>query len=631
MVKRKTLVSILISLLLCVGLLPMKALAAPAVPSGEWTDYAEDSFASGKGTKEDPYIINSPEQLAKLAKDINSGIADQEYTHNQEYFLLGNDIDLSAHRWIPIGSGTSTSSFHSFTGYFDGANKTISGLYVDESSEKFSAGLFGHVSGIEIKNVIIKDGYVKTEVNSNSQDAAGLLIGSAAQGHGLSTTVSNCHVSGTIESNSALTGGLAGYNSYGTYKDCSTDITINGHGCSGGFIGSDFSGNYENCTAKGNLSGKWSVGGFAGILFWESEAKHCIADVKVTANDWNAGGFVGYIEEKVTIHNCISYGDVHSKVNGWEPKVGGFTGISNLNCSIDNSYAAGKVTAESTDYKAGGFVGYDNGGTVTSCSYDAKKNPELKGVGQTETAGTNSILPQDNVLSIICTAYYGDHDWDESKEIIKEKPTDVKEGSKGYLCKRCGDYKEIAKIKPILPSPKVDITDLKVDLSETEYTYNGKVKQPAVIIKDQNGNVISSANYTVTYASGRKKPGTYSVQITMKGNYTGTQTVLFNIRGKKMPAPKLKAHSRALKVTWKKQKAITGYQIQYSTNAKFKKSKTKIVKIAKSRQTSKLIKKLKARKKYYVRVRSYKTTKIGGKTYNAYSVWSKTKKVIVKK
>ena len=64
----------------------------------------------------------------------------------------------------------STSSFHSFTGYFDGANKTISGLYVDESSEKFSAGLFGHVSGIEIKNVIIKDGYIKTEATPNSSD-----------------------------------------------------------------------------------------------------------------------------------------------------------------------------------------------------------------------------------------------------------------------------------------------------------------------------------------------------------------------------------------------------------------------------------------------------------------------------
>lgn len=44
MVKRKTLVSILISLLLCVGLLPLKALAAPAAPTGEWTDYGSRLF-----------------------------------------------------------------------------------------------------------------------------------------------------------------------------------------------------------------------------------------------------------------------------------------------------------------------------------------------------------------------------------------------------------------------------------------------------------------------------------------------------------------------------------------------------------------------------------------------------------
>ena len=43
MVKRKTLVSILISLLLCVGLLPLMTLAAPAAPAGEWTDYVADS------------------------------------------------------------------------------------------------------------------------------------------------------------------------------------------------------------------------------------------------------------------------------------------------------------------------------------------------------------------------------------------------------------------------------------------------------------------------------------------------------------------------------------------------------------------------------------------------------------
>lgn len=51
MVKRKTLVSILISLLLCVGLLPLKALAAPA---GEWTDYAAGFLQAVKEQKKTP-------------------------------------------------------------------------------------------------------------------------------------------------------------------------------------------------------------------------------------------------------------------------------------------------------------------------------------------------------------------------------------------------------------------------------------------------------------------------------------------------------------------------------------------------------------------------------------------------
>ena len=654
MMKRKTLVSLLVSLLLCIGLLPFNVLAAPAAPAGSWTDYAASSFASGSGTKEEPYVINSAEQLAKLAKDINSGIAGKEYTHNKEYFVLGNDVDLAAHRWIPIGSGTSISSFHAFTGYFDGNNKNITGLYVDESSELFSAGLFGHVSGIEIKNVIIKDGYVKTQANTNSNgntvDGAGLLIGNASQGYGLTTTVSNCHVSGTVESDSALTGGLVGYNSYGTYEDCSTDVTINGYGQTGGFIGSEFSGTYKNCTAKGKISGTWSVGGFAGVLFYESKVSSCIADMNVTANDWNAGGFAGYIESNVSINNCIAYGDVHSTVKDWNPKVGGFAGTNDTS-SISNSYAAGKVTSDAENYKAGGFIGCDNGGTTSSCNYDAKKNSQLTAVGNTNTAGTNDITAQDNILSTICTSYYGGHNL---LKVEGEPATSIKDGFETYWkCEKCNTYfsdekgiNEIAApvvikatgvtkptedTKPTESNKPISISTLRVTLSGTVYTYNGKVKKPAVIIKNKAGKVISSANYTVKYASGRKNPGTYTVQITMKGSYTGKKTLRFSIRGKKMAAPKLTARSKAFKATWKKQKAITGYQLQYSTNAKFAKSKTKTVKITKNTQTSKLIKKLKARKKYYVRVRSYKTTKIGGKSYNAYSVWSKAKKVTIKK
>ena len=133
----KALLGWIMCLILCVGYMPAVAEAKDA-PTGVWTDHAASAFAGGSGTAADPWQIATPEQLAKLAADINSGVVSE--SHSNEHFVLTADIDLSAHRWIPIGSGDSTESFHAFCGYFDGNNKTITGLYVDESQEKYSAG-----------------------------------------------------------------------------------------------------------------------------------------------------------------------------------------------------------------------------------------------------------------------------------------------------------------------------------------------------------------------------------------------------------------------------------------------------------------------------------------------------------
>ena len=85
--------------------------------------------------------------------------------------------------------------------------------------------------------------------------------------------------------------------------------------------------------------------------------------------------------------------------------------------------------------------------------------------------------------------------------------------------------------------------------------------------------------------------------------------------------------AKQVKVKWKKKSKVTGYQIQYSTSYKFTKSTTSKLKVKGAKTTSKTIKKLKAGKKYYVRIRTYKTA--DGKT--KYSKWSKYKKVTVKK
>lgn len=92
----------------------------------------------------------------------------------------------------------------------------------------------------------------------------------------------------------------------------------------------------------------------------------------------------------------------------------------------------------------------------------------------------------------------------------------------------------------------------------------------------------------------------------------------------KLPATSitsLSAKDNGFKIKWKKKSGITGYQIQYSTNSKFKKG-NKSIKIKNAKTGSKKITKLKSNKKYYVRIRTYKGKK--------YSKWSKKKNIIIK-
>ena len=89
----------------------------------------------------------------------------------------------------------------------------------------------------------------------------------------------------------------------------------------------------------------------------------------------------------------------------------------------------------------------------------------------------------------------------------------------------------------------------------------------------------------------------------------------------KLPATSitsLSAKDNGFTVKWKKKSSITGYQIQYSTNSKFKKG-NKSIKIKNAKTISKKITKLKVAKKYYVRIRTYKGKK--------YSKWSKVKSI----
>ena len=165
-----------------------------------------------------------------------------------------------------------------------------------------------------------------------------------------------------------------------------------------------------------------------------------------------------------------------------------------------------------------------------------------------------------------------------------------------------------------------------IKLSTTSYTYDGKVHKPSVKVTSSSGYSLSKGtHYSVSYIDNQKYVGTYKVKITIKGSEGSIVYKTFKINPKPTTIKKLTAKNDAFKVEWnKKTTQSTGYQIRYSTSKSF--SSYKDVLIEKDTTTSKTVSKLKSKKTYYVKVRTYKTT--DGKKY--YSSWSSVKSVKTK-
>ena len=166
--------------------------------------------------------------------------------------------------------------------------------------------------------------------------------------------------------------------------------------------------------------------------------------------------------------------------------------------------------------------------------------------------------------------------------------------TEGLKCSWCDTYE-------IVPMEIPRIASIK--LSKDKYTYTGKAIKPGVVVTDELGQVIPASNYTLKYSSGLKLPGTYSVTVTFKGNYSGTHKYNFKIVIPN-PAPKASSSTSAVKLSWGKVSGASGYLIYDANKKKIKDNKT---------ATSYTISKRSAGKTYSYYVRTYK--KISGKTY----------------
>ena len=187
-----------------------------------------------------------------------------------------------------------------------------------------------------------------------------------------------------------------------------------------------------------------------------------------------------------------------------------------------------------------------------------------------------------------------------------KKATTSKNGKTVTACTVCGKVKKTTVIYKAS----------SVKLSKTSYTYNGKAQKPKVVIKTSKGKALTEGkDYTVKYPKGMKTPGTYTVTVTFKGNYSGKKTLTFTI-APKAPTLKATAAKKAAKLSWSKQTGATGYNVYMATskNGKYKKIAT-----VKGNGNVKFTKTgLTKGKTYYFKVAAYTTS--GKKTINsAYS------------
>ena len=145
-------------------------------------------------------------------------------------------------------------------------------------------------------------------------------------------------------------------------------------------------------------------------------------------------------------------------------------------------------------------------------------------------------------------------------------------------------------------------------------TYKTSDKKVAVVDKKGKVTIKGTGIATIT------------VKATASGYNAKTLKVTVKVSPSKASAPSLKTlRGRKLKVSWKRDGRATGYQVQYCTSKAFKKG-VKTITISKNKTVTKTIPKLTKGKRYYVRVRAYKSVKVNKKTQKLYGAWSSVKR-----
>lgn len=257
----------------------------------------------------DIYEIGNAGQFYWFAEKVNGGDTAVNGALTQDIVLGGGESD--PRRWTPIGSGKI------YTGSFNGAGHTVSGLYIDTTEHR--QGLFGQCNGT-ITNMTV------TGTMNSSGDSAGGICGNL----GLKGSISNCANGVQVTSTGNYTGGIVGYN-YGTILNCYNTAKIEGALYAGGICGfNNISydksawGTITNCYNTGTATSSTDSYYASGICGLSTPTKntalfnnYCIEGTG-TGCWWNSDNTIGFLEGAVELRSAGQFasGEVAYLLNG---------------------------------------------------------------------------------------------------------------------------------------------------------------------------------------------------------------------------------------------------------------------------------------------------------------------------
>lgn len=288
---------------------------------------------SGEGTKNNPYVISTANQLDAFSEMVAKG-----ESFSGKFIVLDADIAVNA-AFAPIGSEEAP-----FKGVFDGNGKTLSAFNVKQDY----AGLFGYTDGAVISGLSVSG-------NFRATDYAGAVVAFAKN-----TVIENCSVSALVYADN-YTGGVAGCLQSGKIDSCTTSnkATVGGFEEYCGGIAGFSGGEIADCTNNAYAYGIKNVGGIAG--YSAGSIISCTNTVAVNATKTNLGGIAGLAEG--TVKYCKNTGKI-SATDSKTEKVGGIAGVS-YNAVISECMNSGAVSA--TGSFAGGITGYATNTAISDC------------------------------------------------------------------------------------------------------------------------------------------------------------------------------------------------------------------------------------------------------------------------